>query len=254
MVSKSIKLKLGIKCKIDLIKMLELLWQLGILLTVLVFGIKIGLVAGFAGLSKKAAGVIAANYGAGIYILTFLISEHADKVYKVVNEYSFVIFMALALIIIYTGLYTLREWKLHGNHDKASGIAMIALCPCCFGAVLAVIVLAYPVIGASIAFIGQYAAIYLSFTIMAFYFASGAIIRIAKEPFPVLLGNSMLFAGLFFLAFAIVIPNINKVLESPMSHVSLPSVRTLVYVSVVAIILLFIGFHRAKKHSNLIQK
>jgi predicted transporter len=235
--------------------MLELLWQLGILLAILVFGVKIGLVTGFAGLSKKSVGVIAANYGAGIYILTFLISERADMVYKVVNEYSFVIFMALALIITYTGFYTLREWKLHGkNSSKVLNAAMIALCPCCFGAVLAAIVLASPFTGVSIAFIGQYAAIYLSFTIVAFYFASGAIIRISKEPFPVLLGNFMLFVGLFFLAFAILIPNIDTVLKSPMSPVNVPSVRTLIYASVVVIILLFIGFYRAKKKSDLIQK
>jgi predicted transporter len=234
--------------------MLELLWQFGILLAVLVFSIKIGLIAGFAGLSKKAAGVIAANYGAGIFILTFLISGHADIVYKVVNEYNFVIFMALALIIIYTGFYTLREWKLHSNHDKASGIAMIALCPCCFGAVLTAIVLASPFNGVSIASIGQYVAIYLSFTIVAFYFASGAIIRISKEPFPVLLGNFMLFVGLFFLVSAIVIPNISKVLQSPMSPMEVPSMETLIYALVFVLVLMFAGFHITKKKSDLIQK
>lgn len=230
--------------------MLELLWQLGILSAVLVFGVIIGLVTGFAGLSKKAAGAIAASYGTGIFVLTSLISEHADMVHKVVSEYSFIIFMAIALIIIYTGFYTIREGKVHG---KVSCVTMIALYPCCFGAVLAAIMLAYPLIGISTVFVGKYVAIYLSLIIMAFYFASGAIIRISKKPFPVLLGNFMLFVGLYFLASAIVIPNISTVLKSPMSPVNVPSVRTLIYASVVVIMLLYIGFYRAKEQSDLIQ-
>ncbi|MEN4005773.1 MAG: DUF2162 domain-containing protein [Methanobacteriaceae archaeon] len=234
--------------------MLELLWQLGILAVVLVFGASTGLLAGFVELSKKSAGVIAVNYGAGIFFLSFLISRHVDIVYKVVYEYSFVIFMAMALINTCTGIYTLRGWKLHGKtHTKILRIAMIVLCLCCFGAVLAVIVLTSQFTGISAEILGKYTAVYLSFTIMAFYFTSGAVIRILKEPFPVLLANSMLFVGLFFLASAIVIPNINKVLQSPMSPVNLPSIRTLVYVSVVVIMLLFIGFHRAKKQSDLIK-
>ncbi len=62
--------------------MLELLWQMGILAAVLVFGVKIGLATGFAGLSKKAATAIAVGYGAGILILTFIISGYTDMVIK----------------------------------------------------------------------------------------------------------------------------------------------------------------------------
>jgi len=234
--------------------MLELLWQLGILLTVLVFGVKIGLVAGFAGLSKKAAGVIAVNYGAGILILIFLISRHVDTAYKVVYEYIFLIFMTMALISIYTGFHTIKERKLHGKNSNDKVLyTSIVLCLCCFGAVLAAIVLASPFIGVSTAFVGKYVAIYLSLIIMTFYFASGAIIRISKKPFPVLLGNFMLFVGLFFSVSAIVIPNINTVLKSPMNPVNVPSVITLIYVSVVVIMLLFTGFYRAKEKSSLIQ-
>jgi len=234
--------------------MLELLWQLGILSVVLVFGVKIGLATGFAGLSKKAAAATAAGYGAGIYILTFLISGHVDIVYKVVYEYNFAIFTAMALVIIYAGFSTIREWKVHRkNHAKASCAAMIAPCPCCFGAVLAAIVFASPFIGVSTAFIGQYAAVFMSITIFAFYFASDAVVRITKQPYPILLGNFMLFVGFYFLVSAIVIPNISKVLQSPMSPMEVLSMETLVYVLVFVIILLFTGFYITKKKSSLIR-
>ncbi|MEN4018717.1 MAG: DUF2162 domain-containing protein [Methanobacterium sp.] len=235
--------------------MLELLWQLGILSAALVFGVKIGLAAGFAGLSKKATAAIAAGYGAGIYILTFLISGYTDLVYKVMYDYNFAIFTAMALVIIYAGFHTIREWKVHRkNHAKASCAAMIAPCPCCFGAVLAAIVLASPFIGVSTAFVGQYVAVFLSITVLAFYFASGAVVRITKQPYPILLGNFMLFVGFYFLASAIVIPNISKVLQSPMNPMDVPSTETLIYASVFVLVLMFAGFYITKKKSDLIQK
>ena len=234
--------------------MLELLWQLGILSAVLVFGVKIGLATGFAGLSKKAAAGIAVGYGAGILLLTFLIAGYTDLIYKIVYDYNFVIFIAMAVIIIYAGFHTIREWKVHRkNHAKASCAAMIAPCPCCFGAVIAAIVLASPFIGVSTAFVGQYAAVFLSLTIIAFYFASGAIVRIIKKPYPVLLGNFMLFVGFYFLASAIVIPNISTILQSPMSPVDIESINTLIYALIFVVILAFTGFYLTRKRSVLIQ-
>ncbi|MBI5679316.1 MAG: DUF2162 domain-containing protein [Methanobacterium sp.] len=235
--------------------MLELLWQLGILSAVLVFGVKIGLATGFAGLSRKAAVAIAAGYGVGIYILTFLISGYTDIVYKVVYDYNFAIFLAMAVVIIYAGFHTIREWKVHRkNHAKASCAAMIAPCPCCFGAVVAAIVLASPFIGVSTAFIGQYAAVFLSLTIIIFYFASDLIVRVIKKPYPVLLGNFMLFVGFYFLASAIVIPNISIVLQSPMSPMDLVSIETLIYAVLFVMIMAFTGFYLTKKKSYLIQR
>lgn len=235
--------------------MLELLWQMGILSAVLVFGVKIGLASGFAGLSKKAAVAVSVGYGLGIFILAFLVSGHTDIVYKVVYDYNFAIFLAMSLIIMYAGFHTIREWKVHRkDHAKASCAAMIAPCPCCFGAVIAAIVLASPFIGVSTAFVGQYAAVFLSVTILIFYFASGAIVRLIKKPYPVLLGNFMLFVGFYFLASAIVIPNISTALQSPFKPMDMPSVGTVGCTVIFVILLIFIGFYTTKRQSNLIQR
>jgi len=141
--------------------MWEILWQMGILSAVLVFGVKIGLASGFAGLSKKAAALIAVGYGAGILALSYLVAGYTDLIYKIVYDYNSVIFLAMAVVIIYAGFHTIKEWKIHKkNHAKASCMAMIAPCPCCFGAVIAAIILASPFIGASSLAIGQYAAVF----------------------------------------------------------------------------------------------
>ena len=236
------------------VKMLEILWQMGILSAVLVFGVKIGLASGFAGLSKKAAIGIAVGYGAGILLLSALISGYTDMMYKLIYDYNFAIFLAMAVIIIYAGLHTIKEWKRNRkNHAKATCMAMIAPCPCCFGSVVAAIILASPFIGISAFAIGKYAAVFLSLTIIIFYFASEGVVRIVKKPYPVLLGNFMLFVGLYFLASAIVIPNIATVLSSKMSPMTIPSAYTIAYACIGLAVLLVFGFYITKKTSTFLQ-
>jgi predicted transporter len=234
--------------------MLDLYWQIGILSVVLVFGIIIGLASGFVRLSKKAATGVAIGYGGVIIILTFLITNYVDIVHKIVYDYNFAIFMAIGIVIICAGFYTIREWNLHRETNaKASCVAMTVSCPCCIGAIIAVIILASPFIEVSTLLVGQYAAVLLSITIIAFYFASDAVVRIIKRPYPILLGNFMLFIGFYLLAAAIIIPNISTVIQSPMSPMTIPSIDTLIYAMVFVVILGFMGFYISKNKSNLIK-
>ena len=233
--------------------MLDVLWQIGIFSVVLVFGIIIGLASGFVRLSKKTATGVAIGYGCAILILTFFISRYFDVVHKMVYDYNFAIFIVIGIVIIGVGFYTIREWNLHHKPNaNPSCIAMTISFLCCIGSIIAVIVLASPFIG-STSIVGQYVAVLLSITILAFYSASDAIVRIIKRPYPILLGNFMLFIGFYLLASAIIIPNISTVIQSPMSPMTMPSIETIIYVMVFVIILGFLGFYISKKKSNLIQ-
>lgn len=230
--------------------MIGLLWQLGILSAVLIFGVKIGLAMGFSGLSKKFGVLIALGYGVGIFLLSTMVTGSSNAFYKIIVDYNFVMFSVMSLIIIYAGLHTIREWKVNQkNHAKATCAAMIAPCPCCFTAVIAAIILAAPVIGASSALIGQYAAVFLTVTILTVYFSSDMIVKLVNRPYPILLGNFMLFAGLYFLATVIVLPNINQVLQSPMKPYDVSSISTITYVVFLAVVLLLIGFYKTRRES-----
>jgi len=230
--------------------MIELLWQLGILSAILLFGVKIGLAMGFSGLSKKVGVLIALGYGVGIFLLSTVITDSSSVVYQTIISYNFVMFSVMSLIIIYAGLHTIREWKINQkNHAKATCAAMIAPCPCCFTAVIAAIVLASPVIGASSALIGKYAAILMTLTILVVYFSSDIIVKVVNKPYPILLGNLMLFVGIYFLASVILLPNINQVLLSPMKPYDMHAMTTLIYVMIFTIALVVIGFIKTKKES-----
>ena len=232
------------------IKMMDLLWKLGILSVVMVFGIKIGLAMGFAGLSKKVTAAIILGYGGGILLLTFIAGSFVEQLQGFVYAYSSVLGILMAAIILYAGFHTLKEFKIHQNDSiTATCMAMIAPCPCCFGAAVAAIIIAAPMIGASAFAVGEYAAVFLIVTMTVFYLVSGLIGRALNKPYPVLLGNFMLFAGFYFLTSAIVIPNISTVLTQQMSPIEIPDLWTFIYAVITVVILAVAGYYIARNRS-----
>lgn len=230
--------------------MIGLLWQLGILSAILIFGVKIGLAMGFSGLSKKFGVLIALGYGIGIFLLSTIITDSSNWIYRTILNYNFFMFSIMSIVIIYAGIRTIREWKVHQkNHAKATCAAMIAPCPCCFTAVLAAIILASPIIGASSAVIGQYAAVILTVVILVVYLLSDIIIKLINRPYPIVLGNFMLFAGIYFLSTVILLPNINQVLQSPMKPYDVSTMSTPIYVVVFLAALIVLGFIRTRRET-----
>nr|WP_319372957.1 DUF2162 domain-containing protein [uncultured Methanobacterium sp.] len=233
--------------------MMELAVVLGILSVVMVFGVKIGLAMGFAGLSKKVTAAIILGYGGGILLLTFIASGFMEQVQGFVTTYSSVLGIAMAAIILYAGFHTLKDWKIHNKDSiKATCMAMIVPCPCCFGAAVAAIIIAAPMIGATTFALGEYAAVFLMVVMTVCYLISGLIGRALNKPYPVLLGNFMLFAGFYFLISAIVIPNITSVLQKQMSPLQIPSVTAIVGAVIVMVLLMVVGFYFTRNRSLLL--
>lgn len=231
--------------------MINTLWQMGVLSVVLIFGIKIGLAMGFANLSKKIAALITIGYGVGVILLTSLASTYISSIQGFFTEYSSLITIIMALVIMYAGFHTIKEWKQEKNdHASATCMAMIAPCPCCFGAVLAVIVTVSPIIGMAASTIGYWSGIALMIMIAIFYLTSGLIVKFINKPYPVLLGNFMLFAGLYFLASAIILPNISSVLQNQMAQMSVPPLTTLLIILVVVAGLIGLGVFIQKRGTN----
>ncbi|HOI40004.1 MAG TPA: DUF2162 domain-containing protein [Methanobacterium sp.] len=235
--------------------MMELLWKLGILSLVMVFGIKIGLAMGFAGLTKKTTAAIILGYGGGILLLTYIAGGVIDQIQGFVNAYSSILGIIMAAIILYAGFHTLKEWKINNkNSIKATCMAMIAPCPCCFGAAVAAIIITAPMIGASAFVVGEYAALFLMITMAVSYLVSGLIGRALNKPYPVLLGNFMLFAGFYFLTSAIVIPNISTVLSQKMSPINIPDIWTFAYAVITVVVLTVVGYYIKRSGSPFLEQ
>lgn len=190
--------------------MLEQFWQYGILAAVLVFGVKIGLALGFSGIQRKKVGWILVGYAVGLILLSYICQPYSQQVYDIVYGYSGAIFAVIALIIVITGFKTIYDYNVtEKDVGSATCMAVVAPCPCCFGAILASVILVAPVAGISSVTLGSFTAIALVIVMGITYLLSFEIVKKINKPYPVVLGNFMIFIGIYFVLCLMILPNIS---------------------------------------------
>ena len=233
--------------------MMSVLWQVGIFASVLVFGIKIGLASGLANLPKKLFAVICIAYGGGVILISYIASFFAEQLVQAIYSYNTIFYIIMASIMIIAGLFTIREWKIHDkNTSTATSLAIIAPCPCCFGSIIASVLVVAPTIGVSSLNLSWYAAAALVAVMIVTYLASNTIVRFIKKPYPVILGNFMLLLGAYFLLSAIVIPNIAGVLTKTLTPISIGSPQDVLMI-VVAFAILMVAGVVVNKRGNILE-
>ncbi len=234
--------------------MMSVLWQFGILAAILVFGIKVGLASGLANLSKKLLAIICIGYGGGVLLISAVASLYAEQLTQAIYSYNSIFYIIMALIMIIAGLITIREWKVHDhNTSTATSLAVIAPCPCCFGSIVASILIVAPTIGVGAFYLSWFAAAALVAIIIITYFASNTLLRFTSKPYPIILGNFMLLLGAYFLLSAIVIPNIAGSLSKDFSELTMSSPETIIVLVVMLIVLVIIGVLLNKKSKSLLE-
>ncbi|WP_432645132.1 DUF2162 domain-containing protein [Methanobrevibacter sp.] len=232
--------------------MMSVLRQLGIFAAVLIFGIKIGLASGLAHLNKKLFAIICISYGGGVIIISYIASFFAEQLVQAIYSYNTIFYIIMASIMIIAGLFTIREWKIHDkNTSTATSLAIIAPCPCCFGSIIASVLIVAPTIGVSSLNLSWYAAGALVLVMIITYFASNTILRFINKPYPIILGNFMLLLGTYFLLSAIVIPNIAVTLTKTLSSITISSPQDILMVILAFAILLFGGIFLTKRGKTI---
>lgn len=234
---------------------MSILWQLGVLAAVLVFGVKIGLASGLANLSKKLFAAICIGYGGSVFLLSSISSLYAEQITTAIYEYNTLFYIVMATVMILAGMLTIREWKVHNkNTSTATCLAVIAPCPCCFGSIIVSILIVAPTIGVGISNLSAFVSVALVVVMIITYFASSLILRVVNKPYPIILGNFMLLLGAYFLVSAIVIPNIASVANSDnLTPISIGSPDTLIGVIIVMIVLIVIGVFINKRSDGLLK-
>ncbi len=234
--------------------MMSVLWQFGILAAILVFGIKVGLASGLANLSKKLLAIICVGYGGGVLIISAIASLYAEQLTQAIYSYNSVFYIIMAVIMIIAGLITIREWKVHDhNTSTATSLAVIAPCPCCFGSIVASILIVAPTIGVGAFYLSWFAAAALVAIIIITYFASNFLVKLTSKPYPIILGNFMLLLGAYFLLSAIVIPNIAGSLSKDFGDLTMSSPQSIIAVILMVIVLVIIGVFLSKKSKSLLE-
>ena len=232
-------------------EVINLLWQLGILSAVLIFGIKLGLATGLANMSRKYLAVVTIGYGGGVLILTEISSFYTKEITDLIYTYNFEFFLIMAVIMILAGIFTIREYKVfEKNTTAATCMAVVAPCPCCFGSIIVSIMLVAPTVGLGYFDLSIYVALALMLTIVLTYFASNYLIKYIKKPYPIVLGNFMFFLGIYFLLSALFLPNITAMIANPMDAISIASLDSLSILVISILVIMAIGGIISKRNSN----
>ena len=234
--------------------LLSTLCQLGVFAAVILFGTKLGIASGLANLSKKNLALLCLGYGGGIMILSAIASLYTSQITEIINTYNSIIYLIMAVIMIFSGIYTIKEWKTHEHNTmRTTRMILVAPCPCYFGSILASIIMAAPTVGLGAFSLSQYVAVVMVLVILAGYFASNLIVRFLKKPYPIVIGNFMLFLGIYFLLSSILIPNIIEVFNQSMKSMTIPSLSSLAITFVLAIAIVIIGIIVSKRNDFLIR-
>ena len=230
---------------------INILWQVGILSAVLIFGIKLGLATGLANMSKRYLALVSVGYGAGVLILTEISSYFTDQITDLIYTYNFEFFLIMAVIMILAGIFTIREYKVfEKNTTAATCMAIVAPCPCCFGSIIVSIMLVAPTVGLGLMDLSLAVAGALVLTIVVTYFASNYLVRFINKPYPIVLGNFMFFLGIYFLLSALFLPNITAMIQNPMDAISIASPYYLIGALILVLVIVLIGGLISKRTSN----
>ena len=231
---------------------ISLLWLLGILSAVLIFGIKLGLATGLANMSKRYLAMVTIGYGGGVLILTEISSFFTTQITDLIYAYNFEFFLIMAVIMILAGIFTIREYKVfEKNTTAATCMAVVAPCPCCFGSIIVSIMLVAPTVGLGLMNLSVIVAGALMLTILVSYYASNYLVQFIKKPYPIVLGNFMLFLGIYFLISALFLPNITALLADPMDAISIQSPEYILAVLGLMLLIMFLGGFYFKNNSYL---
>ena len=230
------------------------LWQLGMFAAVILFGSKLGIASGLAKLSKRNLALLCLGYGGGIMLLSAIASLYTVEISEIINNYNSIIYLIMAVIMIFSGIYTIKEWKNHErNTMRTSRMILVAPCPCYFGSILASIIMAAPTVGLGAFYLSQYVAVAMVSVILLGYFASNLIVKFLKKPYPIVIGNFMLFLGIYFLLSSILIPNIIEAFNQSMRFMTIPSLSSLALTFAVACLIVILGIIVSRKNDMLIK-
>ena len=235
-------------------EILNALWQLGVFAAVILFGSKLGIASGLANLSKRNLALLCIGYGGGIMLLSAIASLYTSQMTEIINSYNSIIYLIMAIIMIFSGIYTIKEWKKHENNTmRTTRMILVAPCPCYFGSILASIIMAAPTIGLGAFSLSQYVAIAMVLVILLGYFASNLIVKFLKKPYPIVIGNFMLFLGVYFLLSSILIPNIIQAFNQSMRFMTIPSLTSLALTFLLAIGIAIMGIMISRRNDFLIK-
>ena len=234
-------------------EMATVLFQILILLSILIFGINIGLATGLAKLSKKLLSLICIVYGGSILLMGYVCVIHSEIISSVIQGSNTEFYLLLAGIMLIAGILTIREWRVHDGNTKLSiYLSLIAPYPCYILSLIALILYINPTKDMESIKLILFIVVALIIVIVLTYIIS-KYTRLVKKAYQTIMGNFMITLGSYYLLLALIMPNISIIRSGDLAAIKIGSIEEIIEFIILLIVLLIIGFILNRKSEGILK-
>lgn len=229
----------------------SILLEIITILSVLVYGVNIGLSIGLANLSKKVILLVCILYGGSIFLLGSFVTKYSGVLIEFMNANNTFTNLALAVMLILAGILTIREWRMHDNNTIISILLSTIVPYICFMISLMFLNASLTtVIDLNSLNVKAYMALVLIAVILITYFISKRS-KNNKKPYQIILGNYMTTLGAYYLVTTLISPNMLMMRNEKLAVITIESPLNLFLIVSAFVIIVIIGIYLNKKDNLL---
>ncbi|WP_410508515.1 DUF2162 family putative transporter [Methanosarcina hadiensis] len=178
---------------------------IGIMIGILIFGIKTGLGCGFSNITAREVFTIAGSY----FFLALLFGSIADRLsmdaFERLSSMGMGLHVFVSFILIWAGIYTQKKWNSGKDVSRHTFLAISMPCPVCLGAFAVSCML----LSERLNFSGLKIGLIVGAAFFIAVVASSFLFRLGKTRFektPETMGSVMVLLGIYYLLGALLIP------------------------------------------------
>lgn len=174
---------------------------IGILIAILIFGLKTGVGCGFSSVRRRDVLILATGYFIISLILGSLVGLVDESYLEVIASLGMTLHVLIALILIVAGIYTQKKWICGHDVSKRTFLVISVPCPVCLTALF----VSCMILASTLEVDGWKVGVLVGIVFFLSVVLSTWVFRSMKKT-PEDLGTAMMFLGIFYLMGAMVVP------------------------------------------------
>ncbi|MCD4820599.1 MAG: DUF2162 domain-containing protein [Methanococcoides sp.] len=202
-----------------------ILTVVGILMAILLFGVKTGIGCGFSNRSLKSILLLASSYLILSIVLGSLIGYVDQSNLDVITSMGMSLHVLVALLLIGAGIYTQKQWNCGCDVSHRTFLVISLPCPVCLTALFISCMLLASYIDISGTLIGLLVGVVFFISVVS---TSLLCKKLGKTPET--LGNIMMILGIYYLMGAIIVPAYIKTKQMNIPQYTAPPMDILPFV------------------------
>ncbi len=196
-----------------------------------VIGVKTGLIVGTSWLGKWHRVAVAAVFGVCLYLLVLIFGPHQQILVALLDRYTFIGSLLMAILLIYLGLQQgpeqdgspVRQYSLKQKSSRYKYYIGFLPCPLCLAALAFSVIIISQVLDLSPGKLGLPVAALFAVLVLAVAAVMGRLVYTVKFNPATVFNNVLLFFGTVTLIFALLIPNFVRSMAMPLAPLTIGS-------------------------------